>query len=112
MAAYIQPNKVSLVEVNCETDFVSMNKDFQQFVATTAATVHGSALIGSTVDNETVMKLTTPSSKSVHECLGDIISIIRENITLKRAAVLAAPAPQSSGELDFFSVYVHGKVLD
>lgn len=58
-------------------DFVSMNKDFQQFVSTTAGTIHASQLTGSSIGNEAVMKLNASNGKSLHDGLGDIISIIR-----------------------------------
>ncbi|RYH22140.1 hypothetical protein EON65_19695 [archaeon] len=61
----------------CFLDFVSMNKDFQQFVSTTAATIHSSSLTGSSIENDAVMKLSTPNAKTLRDGLGDIISIIR-----------------------------------
>lgn len=38
-------------------------------------------------------------------------SYYSENITLKRAAVLES-APQGAADVEFFSVYVHGKVAN
>lgn len=35
-----------------------------------------------------------------------------ENITLKRASVLESAVTQDNGDLDLFSVYVHGKVAN
>jgi elongation factor Ts len=106
--------KVTIVEVNCETDFVAMNTDFQSFVALVSQTVHQSNLSGSSssqqVTGEDILSLKTENSNStLQQKLGDIISTIRENIIINRSTTMSI-ASGDNNKINLFSTYVHGKV--
>jgi elongation factor Ts len=109
----VERGTVTLVEVNCETDFVSINKDFQKFVAMLTETVSACSSPSShSVEVANLLKYTPPSSvhtskqySNLEEALGDVIASIRETIVIKRAEVIAAPS--QGGVL---ATYVHNKV--
>jgi translation elongation factor EF-Ts len=104
--------QITLVEVNCETDFVAMNQDFQRFVASVGESVHhrGKEIATTTsFSGEEVLKLTPVSTLSsslfasstaqkehanLQEKLGDVISSIRENIVIRRAKTIFATSAQ------------------
>ncbi len=72
--------KLSLIEVNCETDFVAKNDDFINFVKELSELNN---LNNS--DKEKLNKSKMKNSKSVEECLVDLIAKIGEKITIGRA---------------------------
>jgi elongation factor Ts len=73
----------AVVEVNSETDFVSRNEQFQEFVRTVAEL----ALAGAgTVEN--LLAASWPSGGTVEEKLTSNIATIGENQSLRRSAVL------------------------
>ena len=76
-------NKISLIEVNCETDFVAKNDDFVNFVKE-ISDINNS--INSNIDE--LKKSKMKNSKSVEENLVSLISKIGEKITLGRAKTL------------------------
>ncbi|HEX8527450.1 translation elongation factor Ts [Allosphingosinicella sp.] len=79
-------NRGSIVEVNSETDFVSRNEQFQEFVRTVAEL----ALAGpGTVEG--LLAATWPSGGTVEEKLTANIATIGENQSLRRSAVLQVP---------------------
>jgi elongation factor Ts len=70
----------ALIEVNAETDFVSRNKDFQDFVSTTA-----SLALKSDGNIETLKSQAYPeTNRNVLEELTHQISTIGENMSLRR----------------------------
>jgi elongation factor Ts len=70
----------ALIEVNAETDFVARNKDFQDFVSTTA-----SLALKSDGNIEALKALAYPSTnRNVLEELTHQISTIGENMSLRR----------------------------
>ena len=71
----------AMVELNCETDFVGKNPDFQQFVKD-LATVTAKT---NPADVE-ALKAAALSGKTVGEVLTDKISTIGENMTIRRLA--------------------------
>lgn len=82
----IQDVKASIVEVNSETDFVARNDKFQNFVVEIAETALG---VGSDVSDdkyiEELKNLTHKgSSKKVSDTLVENISVIGENLNLRR----------------------------
>jgi len=77
--------KVSLVELACETDFVARNDDFIKFGKGIAEKFHGGA-----------------ATASLEEEVKGIASVIKENISLKRAETVTA----SAGEM--LHSYTHG----
>lgn len=94
---------VTLLELNSETDFVAMNKDFQNFMLTVSATISEKyATTKGPIAVEELLSASVPgSSKTVQDHLDDLVSIIREKILIKRAENF------SGGVL---AGYVHGKV--
>lgn len=69
--------RVSLVEVNCETDFVSMNKDFQRFTSHVARTVANDKSSRPTLTGEEVLQLVPQDGPDLQKALGDIVTTIR-----------------------------------
>ena len=78
-------NKTSMIEINCETDFVAKNNDFLLFVKEIG---NLNNLNNSNLDklNEAVMK----NNKTVKENLISLIAKIGEKITLDRAKTIEA----------------------
>ena len=72
--------KVSLIEVNCETDFVAKNNDFINFVKELSDLNN---LNNSKIENLKVTKMS--NSKTVNENLVALIAKIGEKITIGRA---------------------------
>jgi len=79
----VEGNRGAVVEVNSETDFVSKNEQFQDFVRT----VTGLALAGSG-NVEGILAAQWPEGGTVEEKLTANISTIGENQALRRSAVL------------------------
>ncbi len=76
--------KMSLIEVNCETDFVAKNDDFIEFVKELSElNNHHSSNI------EDLKKSTMKNNKTVDENLVALIAKIGEKITIGRAKTLA-----------------------
>ena len=72
-------NKISIIEVNCETDFVAKNEDFINFVKEISEINN---LINSNIDNLKITKM--KNSKTVDENLVSLIAKIGEKITIGR----------------------------
>ena len=85
-----------LVEVNCETDFVARQDEFQGF----AAAVARATLAAGTRSLEAVLALPLDGSASVEDTRRALIARIGENITVRRVGGLSAPTRIGS--------YVHG----
>ena len=82
------PGRAALVEINAETDFVARNGDFQAVVRAVA----GIAL-GCEGDAERLSAAPYPGTgRSVAEEITTLVATIRENIRLRRTAVLSVPA--------------------
>jgi elongation factor Ts len=79
----VEGNRGAVVEVNSETDFVSKNEQFQDFVRT----VTSLALAGSG-NVEGILAAQWPEGGTVEEKLTANISTIGENQALRRSAVL------------------------
>lgn len=75
--------KASVVEVNSETDFVARNEQFQGLVKMIA---HVAFKVGGDVE---VIKAAPVGSGTVSDAISSAIATIGENMTLRRAAVLA-----------------------
>ena len=92
-----------VVEVNAETDFVAKNAKFQAYVADVAA----QALASSAADMDSFMaeKWAKDTTLTVKEALSSQISIIGENMKIRRFAQLAE-------ENGFVASYIHagGKI--
>nr|CDP98656.1 BMA-TSFM-1, isoform a [Brugia malayi] len=76
-------NKAAIVELNCETDFVSRNEDFKRLVEdVTKAVLHAADRDGtSTHENGMLVK----------DLITEAIGRLGENITLSRAQLILAP---------------------
>jgi elongation factor Ts len=85
-----------LVEVNCETDFVAREKDFQTF-ATNVAKV---ALATGNTSPDALANAKLADGSTVEETRRTLIAKIGENITLRRVALLDAPS--------VIGAYLHG----
>jgi elongation factor Ts len=75
-----------LVEVNCETDFVARNEDFQAFAEEMAALV----LSELPADRDAFMSATMKSGRSVEDSLTDMTGKIGEKIDVRRTAVMTS----------------------
>jgi elongation factor Ts len=85
-----------IVEVNCETDFVAREKDFQQFAADVAKV----ALAKRPADLDALLAAPLDGGKSVDETRRVLIAKIGENIGVRRFTLIEAPAVVGS--------YLHG----
>ena len=90
--------KAVIVEVNAETDFVAKNAKFQAYVAQVAA----QALTTTATDMDAFMdeKWTADESLTVKEALSSEISIIGENMSIRRFK-------QVTEENGFVASYIH-----
>jgi elongation factor Ts len=86
----------AMVEVNCETDFVAREADFQGF----AAEVARKALETRATDVATLAAVTLASGETVDERRRALVAKIGENISVRRATYL-----ESAGQL---GAYRHG----
>ncbi|MGH8587056.1 MAG: translation elongation factor Ts [Gammaproteobacteria bacterium] len=95
----LAPGLAAMVEVNCETDFVSRGDEFQAFAEAVAACV----LRHRPIDLAALLALPLdPGGDSVESARGGLIAKIGENITVRRFAVMSAPKNGRVG------VYRHG----
>ena len=86
-----------IVEVNCETDFVSGGDDFMAFVNEVAA-----ATLENTPDSvEALLELSIDGSQSIEEKRKAMVSKIGENIQVRRFEIMNAGAGS-------FGSYLHG----
>lgn len=89
-----------LLEVNCETDFVAKNADFQNMVTATAQ----AALQNKTVDIEAIKALNV-NGKSAQDGLTELVAKIGENMSFRRAQILEV----GQGAV---ATYIHNAVVD
>ena len=71
-----------LVEVNCETDFVAKNPDFQQFVKDVSQGI----LEKAPADVESLANITLNNGKTVAETITGLVATIGENMAVRRFA--------------------------
>jgi elongation factor Ts len=86
----------SLVEVNCETDFVARQPEFQAF----AADVARAALAASATSPGSIAALALAGGATVEDTRRGLVAKIGEKIDVRRAGVLSAPGR--------IGAYVHG----
>jgi elongation factor Ts len=79
----VDGNKGAIIEVNSETDFVARNEQFQDFVRTVAAIT-----LGTGSDLQALKDACWPGGGTVEEKLTSNIATIRENQSIRRAALL------------------------
>ncbi|MBK8508787.1 MAG: translation elongation factor Ts [Candidatus Competibacter sp.] len=80
------PGAAAMVEINCETDFVTKNDDFRAFVDAVAET----ALSGRSADLDAFLASTMANGQSVEQNRRECIAKIGENINVRRFARLSA----------------------
>jgi len=85
-----------VIEVNCETDFVAREKDFQQF----AAGVAKAALAKRPANVEGLLAVSLEGGQTIEETRRALIAKIGENITVRRFSVIESPA--------VVGAYLHG----
>jgi elongation factor Ts len=85
-----------LVEVNCETDFVARQPEFQAFAVATAE----AALAAAATTPEALGALVLADGRTVDETRRSLVAKIGEKIDVRRAGILKAP--------DRVGSYVHG----
>ena len=99
-------NKMTMLEVNSETDFVARNGDFQSFVAGVASAVNKDLGVGEIpVDQVLSASFGQVEGRLVSDVLIDVVNGIRENIVIKRAFSIDTSVTGS-----IISTYVHGRV--
>lgn len=100
VGTHIEGGVAALVEVNCETDFVAKNDDFQKLVADLAA--HAAKAKPSDLD--AMLDSELAGGKSVKDVVTEKVSTIGENINLRRFGVLTGG--------DAYGTYLHagGKI--
>lgn len=87
----------ALVEINCETDFVAKDDNFQQF----AAQVTERVLTQRPVHIEALLAMTLPGGETVDEARKHLIAKIGENINVRRFSLMAT-------ETGLLNSYLHG----
>jgi len=82
-------HKGSLVEINCETDFVAKTPDFQGFIADLAQQLIGSSREG-ILERDTLSAFVLANGKSVQDRITELVAKLGENITINQAVVFFA----------------------
>ena len=82
------PDAAALAEINCETDFVTKNDDFQAFAAEVGETV----LREGPADLEALLAATMANGQSVEQNRRECVAKIGENISVRRGVRLSSPA--------------------
>lgn len=98
---YIDGNKAAIIEVNCETDFVSKNENFKALVDEI-----GNAIINGTATNLEETLASSTSEGTVEELIVSKTATIGEKLSLRRVEVV------TKGEDEVFGSYLHmgGKI--
>lgn len=94
VAASVGPDKRrgTMVEVNCETDFVAKNEDFLAFVRDLAREIGEAGTLAETAmaEGETIKDLKLGAGGTVGERLTALVAKIGENMTVRRYARFSA----------------------
>jgi elongation factor Ts len=97
-------SKASMVELNCETDFVARNDDFKNLLSTLVKTAHNfdakSSPDCTDIDGSLLNSFKTADGHTVEGLITDKVATIGEKIALRRFALL------SGGDL--YGSYLHG----
>ncbi|MEI3604626.1 translation elongation factor Ts [Pseudogracilibacillus sp. SE30717A] len=91
-------NDAVLLEVNCETDFVTKNDKFQKLVADLAK--HIVAVKPASLE-EALKQTIAESNQTIEEYINSVVATIGEKITLRRFALL------NKTDNDVFGSYLH-----
>lgn len=113
IGVFVGEKAAVMVEVNCETDFVSRNDKFQELVKAVAFTTLAhhknktqsqTGYIKSLLGSEDLGKLTVTEETTLADHLAFVIGRLGENMSVKRAVTVGVPADWHIGS------YVHGSV--
>ncbi|CAL8107291.1 unnamed protein product [Calicophoron daubneyi] len=90
-----------ILEVNCETDFVARNEQFQQFVATATESlmnefVKGTALPKAQWTSDQLKNLDASNTSKLSDAAALVINAVGENMALRRAVGLYSDASGAS----------------
>ena len=88
--------RAAIVEVNCETDFVARERDFQNF----AAAVAKAALAKRPAHMDALLAAPLEGGKTIEETRRELVAKIGENIGVRRFALIEAPS--------VVGAYLHG----
>lgn len=91
--------KASIIEINCETDFVAKSDDFQKFSQSIADTV----LTNNISDYNSLLESVTQDKLTVRDNLDSLMSKIGERIEIKRFTVFETTKGFISGYVHFGS---------
>jgi len=105
VVAHVEGNTGVLVEVNCETDFVGRNENFQAF-AREIARVIAQSQAGSVEELLTEKWPGDAEGLTVAQKVSEAIGSIKENITIRRFARYTAPA---NGAINAY-IHAGGKI--
>jgi elongation factor Ts len=78
-----------IAEINSETDFVAKDENFVGFAEAVAA----AALSSGTTDVEALASLSIDGSRTVEQARTELVSKVGENISVRRAAIIAGEGP-------------------
>ena len=93
-------NAAAIVEINCETDFVAKNVDFQEF-----ATKASQIALEKQINSVEALKAETIDGTSVADTLTALIAKIGENLNLRRVAAVST----SNGTIASY-IHMGGKI--
>jgi elongation factor Ts len=101
IVSYISQDRTkgSLVEINCETDFVAKTEDFENFLNNLAkqlAENESESVLG----QDALAAFVMPDGRTVKEGIGELVAKLGENISPNRAVIYSA----NSG---FLTSYIH-----
>lgn len=125
VAVIVNKNHGAMVELNCETDFVSRNSSFQTLAAMIANSCinqvpqvcSSSDIISKEfLDGKKLGELPAPDGKTLADHVALQIGVLGENMILKRAVLIASnkntllsayshPAPQTTEQTTFLGKY-------
>ena len=104
VTAYVAAESATLVEINCETDFVAKTDDFQEFARQVAATVNGKGPKGV----EESLLLPGEGGVSLGTLLNEKVAKIGEKISFRRFVRFALPAGASGVTVPY--IHAGGKI--
>ncbi|MGA6992756.1 MAG: translation elongation factor Ts [Candidatus Deferrimicrobiaceae bacterium] len=104
VTAHVAAESATLVEINCETDFVAKTDDFQEFARQVAATVNGKG----PKDVEESLLLPGEGGVPLGTMLNEKVAKIGEKISFRRFARFALPAGASGVAVPY--IHAGGKI--
>jgi elongation factor Ts len=104
VTAFVAAESATLVEINCETDFVAKTDDFQEFARQVAATVNGKGPKGV----EESLLLPGEGGVPLGTMLNEKVAKIGEKISFRRFVRFALPAGASGVTVPY--IHAGGKI--